>query len=47
MRPSRHVPGVMTEPDLSDDAAFQLVMDVAAGVADVEEIADRLRVSPR
>ncbi|MGY1662283.1 type II toxin-antitoxin system death-on-curing family toxin [Geodermatophilus sp. SYSU D00705] len=35
------------EPDLSDDAAFQLVMDVAAGAADVEEIADRLRVVPR
>ena len=35
------------EPDLSDDAAFQLVMDVAAGTAEVEEIADRLRVTPR
>ena len=34
-------------PDLDDDSAFQLVMDVAAGVADVEEIADRLRISPR
>jgi death-on-curing protein len=28
-------------PDLSDDAAFQLVMDVASGAAAVEEIADR------
>ena len=36
-----------SEPDLSDDAAFQLVMDVAAGSADVEGIADRLRVVPR
>ncbi|MGK5170477.1 type II toxin-antitoxin system death-on-curing family toxin [Geodermatophilus sp. CPCC 205761] len=36
-----------SEPDVSDDAAFQLVMDVAAGAADVEEIADRLRVVPR
>jgi hypothetical protein len=26
---------------------LQLVMDVAAGAADVEEIADRLRVVPR
>jgi death on curing protein len=32
-------------PDLDDDAAFELVMDVAAGAADVEEIADRLRVT--
>jgi death on curing protein len=32
------------EPDLEDDAAFHLVMDVAAGKADVEEIADRLTV---
>lgn len=31
-------------PDLTNDAAFALVMDVAAGVADVQEIADRLRV---
>ena len=36
-----------TQPDLSDDAAFQLVMDVAAGAADVEEVADRLAVVPR
>jgi death-on-curing protein len=36
-----------TQLDLSDDAAFQLVMDVAAGAADVEEIAERLRVAPR
>ena len=35
------------QPDLGDDAAFQLVMDVAAGAADVEEIAERLRVAPR
>ena len=34
-------------PDLDDDAAFALVMDVAAGTADVEEIATRLRVVPR
>ena len=36
-----------SEPGLSDDGAFQLVMDVAAGSAEVEEIADRLRVAPR
>ncbi len=35
------------EPALGDDAAFRLVMDVAAGEADIEEIADRLRVVPR
>ncbi|MGR6965303.1 type II toxin-antitoxin system death-on-curing family toxin [Geodermatophilus sp. URMC 61] len=35
------------QPDLSDDAAFQLVMDMAAGAAEVEEIAERLRVAPR
>ena len=34
-------------PDLDDDAAFNLVMDVAAGSADVEEIARRLRVVHR
>ena len=34
-------------PDLDDDAAFTLVMDVAAGVVDVEGIAARLRVAPR
>ena len=33
------------EPELSDDAAFQLVMDVADGSADVEAIAQRLRVA--
>lgn len=33
--------------ELSDDDAFQLVMDVAAGSAQVEEIAQRLRVRPR
>lgn len=32
--------------ELSDDDAFQLVMDVAAGSAQVEEIARRLRVRP-
>jgi death-on-curing protein len=36
-----------SEPGMGDDAAFQLVMDVAAGSAEVEEIADRLRVTPR
>lgn len=35
------------EPDLDDDAAFDLVMDAATGTADVEEIAERLRVRPR
>jgi death on curing protein len=34
-------------PDLDDDAAFGLVMDVAAGLAAVEEIAERLRALPR
>jgi death-on-curing protein len=34
-------------PDLDDDAAFGLVMDVAAGAAAVDEIADRLRVVAR
>jgi death-on-curing protein len=34
-------------PDLDDDEAFQLVMDVAAGAADVQEIAERLRVIAR
>jgi death-on-curing protein len=33
-------------PDLDDVAAFALVMDVAAGAADVEDIAERLRVTP-
>jgi len=33
-------------PDLDDDAAFALVMDVAAGAADVAEIADRLHAGP-
>ncbi|WNV74110.1 type II toxin-antitoxin system death-on-curing family toxin [Geodermatophilus sp. DSM 44513] len=32
------------QPDVTDDEAFQLVMDVAAGAADVEEIASRLCV---
>ncbi len=35
------------EPDLDDDAAFALVMDVAAGAVQVEEIAQRLRVIAR
>ena len=34
-------------PDLDDDAAFSLVMDVAAGAIDVEGIAVRLHVVPR
>ncbi|TFV74384.1 alcohol dehydrogenase [Blastococcus sp. CT_GayMR19] len=33
-------------PGIGDDDAFQLVMDVAAGAADVEEIADRLSIAP-
>ena len=33
-------------PDLDDDAAFDLVIDVAAGAAEVAEIADRLRALP-
>ena len=33
--------------DLDDDAAFTLVMDVAAGSVDVEGIATRLKVIPR
>ena len=33
-------------PDLDDDAAFSLVMEVAAGTVDVETIAARLRVTP-
>ncbi len=33
-------------PDLDDDAAFTLVMDVAAGMLDVEAITTRLRVAP-
>lgn len=32
-------------PDLDDDAAFHLVMDVAAGNADVEAIAARLSIT--
>jgi death on curing protein len=34
-------------PDLDDDEAFTLVMDVAAGRVDVEEIAARLQVARR
>lgn len=33
-------------PDLTDDAAFDLVIDVAQGAAEVEEIAERLRLTP-
>lgn len=36
-----------SRPDVSDDAAFDLVMDVAQGrVVDVAEIAERLHVVP-
>ena len=34
-------------PDLDDDSAFDLVMDAAAGAADVEEVAERLRIIPQ
>lgn len=34
-------------PELDDDAAFTLVMEVAAGLVDVADIAARLRVVPR
>ena len=34
-------------PDLDDETAFTLVMDVAAGAVDVETIAERLRVAAR
>ncbi len=34
-------------PELDDDAAFELVMDVSAGSVPVEEIAERLRVQAR
>ncbi len=33
-------------PDLTDGAAFDLVMDVAQGAAEVEEIAERLSLTP-
>lgn len=33
-------------PDLDDDAAFELVIDVAASTSDVAEIADRLHAVP-
>lgn len=33
-------------PNLTQDEAFDLVMDVAQGLADVEEIAERLRIAP-
>jgi death-on-curing protein len=33
-------------PDITDDDAFALVIDVAEGKAEVEEIARRLRVGP-
>jgi death-on-curing protein len=32
-------------PTLTHDAAFELVMDVARGSADVDEIAERLRIA--
>jgi death-on-curing protein len=32
------------EPDLSDDAAFQLVMDVAEGAVEVEGIGKRCHI---
>ena len=35
------------EPDLTNDAAYELVMDVAKGLADVPEIAPRLNLVPR
>ncbi len=34
-------------PDLDDDDAFALVMDVSAGSVPVEDIAERLRVTTR
>jgi len=34
------------EPDLSDDEAFELVMEIAEGAVDVEQIAHRLRIAP-
>jgi hypothetical protein len=37
---NRHV------PDLTDDAAFDLVVDVARGAADVGDIAGRLHITP-
>ncbi|MDT7551252.1 MAG: death on curing protein [Actinomycetota bacterium] len=36
-----------SRPDVDDDAAFQLVMEVAAGSMDATEIAARLLVRPR
>ena len=33
-------------PDLSDEEAFDLVMDVAQGSVEVDQIADRLHVTP-
>jgi hypothetical protein len=33
--------------DLTDDDAFDLVMDVARGVVEIEKIAARLSVVPR
>lgn len=35
------------EPDLSHDEAFELVMEVASGLRDVEVIVSRLRVTAR
>ncbi|MEJ7742752.1 MAG: Fic family protein [Nocardioidaceae bacterium] len=34
------------KPDLSDDAAFELVTDAAEGAVDVEQIASRLSLIP-
>lgn len=33
-------------PDVTEDAAFELVVDVASGSADVAQIAERLPLSP-
>jgi death-on-curing protein len=35
------------EPNLDEDGAFELVMDVAGGLSDVDEIGRRLRVRAR
>ena len=34
------------EPKLTDDEAFRLVMDIAEGLDDVEQVAARLRLGP-
>lgn len=33
-------------PDVTDDAAFELVVDVASGSADLAQIVERLRIRP-